>query len=59
MPVGRFHGGTVHWSQIGVYLGAEVAGGLTAGFANVGLDAERAAVRASEPIAAPTEGVPA
>ena len=59
MLVGQLYGGTVHWSQIGVYLGAEIVGGVVAGFGYVGLNAKRAAVRASEPIAAPAEGVPA
>jgi glycerol uptake facilitator protein len=59
MLVGQLYGGTVHWNQIGVYLGAEILGGLIAGFAYTGLNARRAAARAEQSTPVPAEGVQA
>jgi glycerol uptake facilitator protein len=59
MLVEQLYGGTVHWNQIGVYLGAEILGGLIAGFAYVALNAKRAAARAGKTASVPAEGVQA
>jgi glycerol uptake facilitator protein len=59
MLVGQLYGGTVQWHQIGVYLGAEILGGLIAGFAYLGLNAKRAVSRVEKSVSAPAEGVPA
>lgn len=58
MLVGQLYGGTVHWNQIVVYVGAEILGGLIAGFGYVALNTKRAA-RVEESVPAPAEGVPA
>ncbi len=57
MLVEQLYGGTVHWNQIGVYLAAEILGGLIAGFAYLGLNAKRAAARAEKSVSAPAEGI--
>jgi glycerol uptake facilitator protein len=56
MVIGQLLGSTVHWSQLAVYLAAEVIGGAAAGFAYVALNARRTAAPlspASEPVATP------
>ncbi|TWP43036.1 aquaporin family protein [Lentzea tibetensis] len=52
MLVGELFGGTVHWEQLPVYLVAEVAGAVLAGFAYAALNARRssAAVLTPEPV---------
>jgi glycerol uptake facilitator protein len=59
MLIGQFYGGTVHWNQIGVYLAAEVAGAVIAGFTYVALNSTRAAAHAATSVQVPAEGVPA
>lgn len=59
MLIEQFYGGTVQWHQIGVYVGAEIVGGLVAGFGYVALNAKRAATHADQPVSVPVEGVPA
>lgn len=49
MLIGQLYGGTVHWSQIGVYLSAEFIGAVLAGLAYAALNARRAA-----PVPSPT-----
>ena len=59
MLIGQFYGASVHWNQIGVYLGAEFVGALIAAFAYVALTARRtASVQAAHASVAP-EGVSA
>jgi glycerol uptake facilitator protein len=60
MLIGQLYGGTVHWSQIGVYLSAEFIGAVIAGFAYVGLNARRRTAPRSVAATAPTHAaVPA
>jgi glycerol uptake facilitator protein len=59
MLIGQFFGGTVHWNQLWVYLTAEVVAGVAAGFLYVGLNAKRSATSSAQPVAVPSEGVPA
>jgi glycerol uptake facilitator protein len=60
MLVGQLSGGTVHWNQLPVYWGAEIVGGVLAGFAYVALNAKRAASHAASlSVSVPTEGVSA
>ncbi|MFE7168448.1 MIP/aquaporin family protein [Streptomyces sp. NPDC057616] len=46
MITGELFGGTVHWSQLPVYLAAEFIGAVAAGFLYVALNAGRTAVAA-------------
>jgi glycerol uptake facilitator protein len=61
MLVGQLLGGTVHWNQLSIYLGAEIIGAVLAGLTYVALNARRAAaahaVTAPQPV--PAEGVSA
>ncbi|WP_327287705.1 MIP/aquaporin family protein [Streptomyces sp. NBC_01198] len=60
MVVGRLFGSAVHWSQLPVYLVAEAAGAVLAGFVYTALNAgKRAAAAPAEPVAplASAEGV--
>jgi glycerol uptake facilitator protein len=59
MLIGQLSGGTVHWNQLWVYLGAEIVAGVAAGFAYVALNARRAVAPAVAVPAVPSEGVPA
>lgn len=59
MLIGQFYGATVHWNQIGIYLSAEILGGVAAGLLYVALNSKRSAARVAEPVSAPAEGVPA
>jgi glycerol uptake facilitator protein len=56
MIVQQFAGGTVHWSQLPVYLIAEFVGGAVAGFVYVAMTAVRAAARVPAQPAPVTEG---
>ena len=47
MLIEQLFGGSVQWHQIGVYLGAEILGGLVAGFGYVVLSTTRKAARVS------------
>jgi len=58
MFIGQFYDGTVLWHQIWVYLLAEIAGALAAGFAYVLLNAPRAAAPTPS-VQLSSEGVPA
>ncbi|RAG85474.1 aquaporin family protein [Streptacidiphilus pinicola] len=57
MIVGQLAGGTVHWNQLPVYLLAEIAGGVLAGFAYLALNHHRTAAPATpaQPAAPSTE----
>ncbi|MEV2276596.1 MIP/aquaporin family protein [Nocardiopsis sp. NPDC049922] len=52
MITGELFGGSVHWSQLPVYLGAEVVGAIAAGVVHTLLKARASAsaTRASEPV---------
>jgi glycerol uptake facilitator protein len=64
MITGQLTGGIVHWNQLPVYLLAEIAGGVLAGFSYLALNHHRSAAHAQqaqpvEPsaVASDTEGV--
>ena len=61
MLIGQLYGGTVHWSQIGIYLSAEFAGAVVAGLTYVALNARRRTAPAPVPVHAAVshEGVSA
>lgn len=59
MLIGQFFSGTVHWSQLWVYLVAEVAGAVAAGFLYTLLSPKRSQAHAAQSVAVSSEGVPA
>ncbi|GAA2036486.1 MIP/aquaporin family protein [Catenulispora yoronensis] len=60
MLIGQFYGGSVQWSQIWVYLTAEIVAGVAAGFAYTFLNSGRAVAPAAvSDVAVSPEGVPA
>jgi glycerol uptake facilitator protein len=57
MLVQQLAGGTVHWGQLPIYLLAEFAGGLAAGFLYGTLVTARATARTAATVPARREGV--